>query len=275
MGAQSADLHAGLTAYCILVLGAGFVGLGSQGLRLLGVGERKVRAARTLIDRAEPKTWRAAAWEFLTGPARAYHVRSSRLWTCGYACYHAAIFMVVTGYAFSLARLVQAFFFGTIPEFDTGLPGPQSHSIANGLAFVFGNAEQFPSTFLFGRFAPWFRGLTACELPLAVTGNACLLYAALRKDTGAIRRDLDPAAGGLRLDGIFSGQHLLVRLIILAIIAMEFAGRFAWLPGVAYAHAFLGLTLIGLVPFTYLRHIPLAPLAVWQAVRRRRWRTIA
>jgi hypothetical protein len=63
---------------------------------------------------------------------------------------------------------------------------------------------------------------------------------------------------------------LLVRLIILAIIWTEFAGRFGWLPYAASWHALLATMLIAAAPFTYLSHAPLAPLAIWGAVQRRR-----
>jgi hypothetical protein len=253
------------------------IGLGLKTLRLLRLarGPHRPSAIQT-IDAPAGLSFGQAAWFFFTLPARRFHRQASRSWTYGYIFYHLAIFMVVAGYAASSLILGWDMLTGqAIPNFTTGLSGPGNWLPSNVMALIFGNAEVFPSTFLFGSYAPMFRAFAACELPLAVIGNLCLLLTVLRRANGSVRHDLDPAAQNLRLTGAFSGQHLLVRLLIFSIIAMEFAGRFGWIPGIAYYHALFGMTLIALLPFTYLAHIPLASLAVWLAVQRRHRNAVA
>ena len=91
-----------------------------------------------------------------------------------------------------------------------------------------------------------------------------------RARVGAIRRGLDSVSTQVRHAGRFSGQRLLVRVTILSIIALEFIGRFDGYKFAARYHAAVAFTLIALVPVTYLTHIPLAPVVMWQAITRRR-----
>lgn len=267
----------GLSAFACLALGGCGLGLLFKLIRLLLLGwPRHVPPARVLRDAPEPLPWFTAFRKMLFSPLRHFHRRSSRSWTVGYALYHGAIFMVVGGYAVS--ALIIALRWGAhapILDYATGVATAGPTTLANVLALIFGNAEQLPSSFLFGSWAPWFRTMAWCELPLAVAGNACLLYTLLHGRLGAVRHALDPAVKNLRLRGAFSGQHLLVRSIVFGIIVLEFIGRFNWVPGIAYAHAWLGLALVALFPFTYLAHIPLAPLALGLAILRRRRHAVA
>jgi hypothetical protein len=201
---------------------------------------------------------------------------SSRAWTCGYLFYHLAIILVVAGYTASAAIILHNIASGIpIPDFHPQLPEVAAHSTANILAFIFGNAEPYASKYLFGSFSPWFQHIAWFDFPLAIVGNACLLHTVLRRRVGAVRNDLDSAVRGIRLRGEFSGQHLLIRVIILSIILLEFMGRLSIGPVVAYYHAFLGLTLIAIFPYTYLVHIPLAPVVAWLAFQRRQRNAIA
>jgi hypothetical protein len=266
-----------LAVLAVLTISACGLGLMVKLVRLLRLGwPRHIPASLTLIGAPAPLPWFIALRRMLLSPSRHFHRFSSRVWTTGYAFYHSAILMVVGGYAVSSIIIIcMLVMHAPILDFTSHalIAGPTG--IANVLVLIFGNAEQLPSSFLFGSWAPWFRALAWCELPLAVTGNVCLLSALFQRRLGAVRHDLDPAVQNLRLRGVFSGQHLLVRSTIFSIILLEFIGRFDWIPGIAYGHAALGMLLIALFPFTYLAHIPLAPLALGLAILRRRRHAIA
>jgi len=266
-----------LSIFAILALFSCALGLCLKFIRLLELGwPRHIPSAPILYDAPPPLPWHMSLRKILLSPAGHFHRHSCRSWTWGYALYHSAILMVVGGYAVSsLIIAVKIALHSPLLDYATGtlIPGPTTW--VNLLALVFGNAEHQPSLFLFGPWAPAFRSLAWCELPLAVAGNFCLLYTLLHRRMGAVRHDLDVAVQDLRLRGEFSGQHLLVRLIIFTIIVLEFIGRFQWVPGIAYAHAWMGMLLIALFPITYLVHIPLAPLALGLALLRRRRNAVA
>ena len=78
----------------------------------------------------------------------------------------------------------------------------------------------------------------------------------------------------VRQAGRFSGQHLLVPLVILTIITLEFVGRRDGCKQAASLHTLVAFTLIALVPLTYLAHVPLAPVMLWQALSRRRFNRV-
>jgi hypothetical protein len=266
-----------LTLFAVLASGGCCLGLLFKLMRLLRLGWKpQIPPSVKLFDAPKPLAWHTALRKVLISPAGHFHRHACRSWTWGYALYHSAILMVVSGYALSFGiLLVKIATHAPILDFATHslVAGPTT--ISNLLALIFGNAEHMPSVFLFGTWAPWLSALAWCELPLAVAGNACLLYTLLHGRMGAVRHDLDVAVQDLRLRGEFSGQHLLVRLVIFTIIGMEFMGRFNLIPGIAYAHAWMGMLLIALFPFTYLVHIPLAPLALGLAIWRRRQHAIA
>jgi nitrate reductase gamma subunit len=66
-----------------------------------------------------------------------------------------------------------------------------------------------------------------------------------------------------------------VRLLIFSIIWTELLARLHVVEGIVFAHAFLGLLLLSMLPFTYLFHIVYNFLAIFYAVRRRMNRAIA
>ena len=84
--------------------------------------------------------------------------------------------------------------------------------------------------------------------------------------------DLDPATRKIRTRGIFSAQHMLVGLMVLAIIIMEVLGRLVVQPAIVYVHAALALTLILFFLDTYLSHLAYVPLTLYIAVQKRRHR---
>jgi hypothetical protein len=232
---------------------------------------RSMRPAQRLISEPKRSSFRSAWLAATVRPWATFHRRTDRLWAVGYALYHVAIVLVVLGYATALGIIALRFHQNhPLPSFLDPSPRATRLSISNLMLWVFGNADTTASRVLFGQSAPVFRAVAWLELPLALAGNTCLLVVATRARVGAIRRGIDSVSEPLRYQGRFSGQRLLVRLLILSIIALEFAGRFDSFRQAAVYHTVVAFTLIALIPVTYLTHIPLAPLALWQAVSRRR-----
>lgn len=232
---------------------------------------QSIVASKSLISAPPPQSLRAACSATFTRPWTTFHRKTDRLWAVGYACYHWAIAMLVIGYVTSLVIVVANIAHGhVIPDYFTQDPNVTNTSMGNLITWIFGNADKSASQFLFGRFATTFRAVAWLELPLALVGNTCLLAVVIRARVGAIRRGLDSASTQVRHAGRFSGQHLLVRITILTIIALEFVGRFDGYKSAARYHGAVAFTLIALVPLTYLTHIPLAPVVIWQAIGRRR-----
>jgi hypothetical protein len=253
------------------------IGLVDQFVRLMMVSwPRNIQAAIELVDAPPaPSLW-IITKRLLLGPARHFHYKAIPIWTLGCTFYHVAILLTVASYVLSAAILLSKIATGVpLPDFHRPLHGEASLAAANILAFIFGNAEEFPSRFLFGSFAPCFQAVAWIDLPLAVIGNGFLLYTVLRRQIGTIRSRLDEAMIHRQLRGHFSGQRLLVRLLILSIILAEFIGRLGWMPNIAYYHALLALILVAAIPYTYLRHIPLSPLVAWLAIWRQRRNAIA
>ncbi|SEM14539.1 hypothetical protein SAMN04489760_10562 [Syntrophus gentianae] len=266
-----------LTCYFYTAMGLCGFGLLDRFVRLIMVGlPRHTRAAIELVDAPSPPSFGTIAKRLLLGPALHFHYKANRIWTLGCTLYHLAILLTVTGYVVATGILLSKIAGGVaIPDFHRPMPGGNSLAISNLLAFIFGNAEKFPSQFLFGSWAAFFQAIAWFDLPLAVMGNGCLLYTVLRRQVGSIRHRLDDAMIEKQLRGQFSGQRLFVRLMIFSIILAEFIGRMGWMPNIAYYHAVLALSLIAALPFTYLVHIPLSPLAAWLAIWRRRRNAIA
>ena len=237
---------------------------------------RHTPAAIKTIDAPSPPSFKTIAHNMVLGPGKHFHHKANLVWTIGYTFYHIAIFTLFTSYAISTVILLRKITLGIpIPDFQQPASIATNLSISNILAYIFGNAEPFPSHFLFGKFAPFFHLTAWIDLPFALIGNGCLLYTVLRKRIGAIRFDIDEAMQNTRIKGMFSGQHLMVRIIILSIILSEFIGRLGWIPTIAFYHSILALSLIAILPFTYLVHIPLAPLVLWLGFHRQRHNAIA
>jgi nitrate reductase gamma subunit len=79
----------------------------------------------------------------------------------------------------------------------------------------------------------------------------------------------------MRTRGWLMWDRVVVRLMIFTIIWTELLARLHVVEGIVFVHAFLGLMLMTLLPFTYLFHIVYNFLAVFYAVRRRRSRAVA
>jgi hypothetical protein len=230
----------------------------------------------TALQAPVRKSWLQSGRELLVNPWFFFHSRANRVWSHGYVAYHFGIVSIIVGYALSAGLLAwKGQHHVPIPDLAWGAPSAQSTSPANLLALVFGNAEPIPLHFLFGRFATLFRDFSWLELAAAVYGNGCLLFSLLKWRQGSLNGDVDPATRGIRWPGIGSKQHGLVRGIIFTIILTEILGRMHITENIRYWHAGLGLTLLVLIPFTYLNHILIAPIALWNAARRRHNLTIA
>jgi nitrate reductase gamma subunit len=214
--------------------------------------------------------------EVLINPITHFYSKSNKTWNRGYMFYHIAIITKVIGY--SLAALILMIHVGkgnAIPDVGAHATGSYNYSPANLLAIIFGNGEYLQANFLFGDLAPLFVNITWVAVMFAVAGNLHMVYTVLRNRNAAITGDIDDAAKGVRTKGRFMWDRTVVRLLIFTIIWTELFARLHLVDGIVFVHAFLGLTLLTLFPFTYLFHMVYNFLALFYATRRRMARTIA
>ncbi len=238
---------------------------------------RKVRGiTRAFEGGPSPISLLEALKQVIITPITRFSAGSNQTWSRGYALYHIAIVTEVTGY--SLAALLVFFHVALghpVPDVAAHATQSTNYSPANLLAIVFGNAEHLQSHFLFGSLAPVFVSFTWIAVVFAVLGNMHMVYTALRGRNGAVLGDIDAAASGRRIAGQFMWDRTIVRLIIFSIIWTELLARLEAVEGIVFVHAFLGLLLFTLLPFTYLFHIAYNFLAIFYATRRRAARMIA
>lgn len=227
----------------------------------------------------DPPESRGAVESFvgvLWGPIKNYYLQANSRWAWGFVLYHIAIITVTTGYiisAFILAsRVIQG---DPIPNVATGAAESQAYNLTNFLAIIFGNAEPVVAEFLFGGWADAFIAITWVDVGIALLGNLSLMVTVLGRRTGAVLADLESATAGIRTSGTFQWDSFLIRATIFLIIWMEVLGRLNVAHDVVYYHAILGVTLIMLTPFTYLRHILFIPITLYYATKRRMNRTVA
>jgi nitrate reductase gamma subunit len=214
--------------------------------------------------------------QVIIDPVRRFYSRSNRTWSRGYMLYHMAITTKVVGY--SLAGLIVLFHVVlglAVPDVAAHQAASYNYAPANLLAIVFGNGEALQSNFLFGPLSTAFVSITWVALLFAVAGNVHLLYTAIRNRGGAIRGDIDQAAANIRHGGWKMWDRMAVRSVIFCIIWTELFARLHIFDGIVFVHAFLGLVLLTILPFTYLFHMIYNFLAIGYAVRRRITRTIA
>lgn len=243
----------------------------------VAITNRKPRGRTpTALDAPEPMPTFEAIKKVLFGPITHFYLKANRTWARGYMFYHVAIITILSGYALSALILAVRILSGSpVPDVALGIPESYNYSPANLLAIVFGNAEHLQAPYLFGRLAGIFIAVTWVAVLFGLYGNTNLLITILRKKSGAVMDDLDPAARGIRTPGHFSWEHLFVTLLVFSIIWTEILARLELVPGIVYYHAALGLTIFAVFPFTYLFHIVYAFIAVYFAVQRRKNRTIA
>lgn len=272
-------MEALLNAIAPIALSIFVVGIGLRFVRwfqALLIGG-KVRGITAQFEgAASPISLREAFKEVVVGPVRNFAFRANRGWSHGYMFYHIAIITEATGYSLAALILFGHILLGhAIPDVGEHVAASTNYSPANLLAIVFGNGEHLQADFLFGPLAPVFVGVTWIAVLFAVAGNINMLLTAIRERNGAVLGDIDPAAKGVRIKGSMRWDRLAVRLIIFTIIWTEFLARLELIPGIVYLHALLGLTLLTLLPFTYLFHMVYNFLAIFYATRRRMARTIA
>jgi hypothetical protein len=212
----------------------------------------------------------------IVGPIKNFYSGADRTWNRGYMFYHIAIITEVIGYSLAALILFINILMGhPVPDVAAHTAASTNYAPANLLAIVFGNGEYLQAQFLFGNLANLFIGVTWIAVLCAVAGNLHMMYTALLGRNGAIRGDIDQAARGFRVKGRFRWDRLVVRGLIFTIIWTELLARLHVVEGIVFVHALLALTLMTLLPFTYLFHMPYNFLAIFYATRRRMARTIA
>ncbi len=214
--------------------------------------------------------------QVFVNPVTRFHHKANPTWTRGYLIYHIAIVTKVFGYSLAaLILLIRIVLGHHVPDVGAHAAASYNYEPANLLAIVFGNGEHLQAAYLFGPFAPAFIGITWVAVVCAVIGNMHLLITAIRRRSAAVIAGLDPATRDIRTSGRMMWDRVAVRLVIFTIIWTELLARLEAVEGIVFAHAFLGLVLLTLLPFTYLFHMIYNVLAAWYAVRRRMARTIA
>jgi nitrate reductase gamma subunit len=272
-------MEAFLNAVAPIALAIFVVGIGLRFERWFKalVTKRKARGVTANYQGGpSPISMREAFRAVVVNPVTHFYSNANRTWSRGYVLYHMAIITEVVGYSLAALILFIHIILGNpVPDVAAHAAQSWNYSPANLLAIVFGNGEHLQSHFLFGGFAPFFVGFTWIAVVFAVAGNLHMMYTALRKRNGAITGAIDPAAKDVRIKGKFMLDRLVVRGLIFTIIWTELLARLEVVEGIVFVHAFLALTLLTILPFTYLFHMVYNFLAIFYATRRRMARTIA
>ncbi len=271
-------IHA-LNVYAPLALLLSFLGVAYKAsLHLARVFTRRRfhGQAPNAVDAPPRLGFLTAVSRVLVFPTKRFSLRSNPVFALGAVFYHVGIVTISAGYAASVAILGYHLFAGhPIPDVSTGAAASDNLSISNLFAIIFGNAEPLQSRFLFGPLARAFVVSTSLVVVSALVGNTLLLLTHLRGRSGAVLGDLDPAAKGLRVRGMFKPSHLAVTALVYAIIWTELLARLDVVHGMVYVHAMLGATLILVFPYTYLFHMLYGFVGVYYAARRWQARYIA
>lgn len=232
-----------------------------------GVGGRTKNA----IDNPE---YRGSAFTVIQSAAK-FSTKSNKLYTYGLIFYHIDIIILSLAYALTAFRMIVAAINDHgILDVTTGVIG-NNYSMSNILAIVFGSGEPLQATFLYGDFASIYMNFTWGLIILAVVGNLMIIMSRIfQNGGGSVVSDIDPAATGVRVDGINNKSHLIISLIIFGIIWSEILARLHVYENAVYYHAFLGVTILMLVPFTYLIHTVYIPVYLYYAAKRYKYRYI-
>ncbi|MCS7205331.1 MAG: hypothetical protein NZ853_06505 [Leptospiraceae bacterium] len=228
-----------------------------------------------IADKIEPRGIIESVILFFKSPT----TRASRgnpIFAIGAILYHIGIITVTTGYGISLVILLYHIFNGNpIPDVSTHAAESYNYSLSNIFAIIFGNGEWLQAKFLFGPFAEFFVYFTWIIVISAFVGNTLLMVVHIFGLSGAITKDIDPAARGVRRKGRFKFSHLALTALVYAIIWTEILARLEIVHGIVYIHSILGATMIMIFPYTYLFHMFSAPIAVFYGARRWRYRYLA
>ncbi|GIX40560.1 MAG: hypothetical protein KatS3mg129_0293 [Leptospiraceae bacterium] len=227
------------------------------------------------IDGIQPRGMMESIVKFFLTPTK-HATRGNPLFAIGAVLYHIGIITVSTGYGISLLILLYHILKGNpIPDISTGMTESYNYSLSNIFAIIFGNGEWLQAKFLFGDLADLFVYFTWIIVISAFIGNSLLMIVHIFSLSGAIIKDIDPAAKGVRLKGRFNLSHLLFTSLVYAIIWTEILARLEIFHGMVYIHSILGATMILIFPYSYLFHMFYAPVAVYYGARRWRYRYIA
>jgi len=200
---------------------------------------------------------------------------SNPLYYWGLILYHIDIITLSLAYAVTTARMIIATHNDHgILDVATGTIG-KNYSLSNILAIIFGSGEPLQADFLYGTYASVYMNITWVLIVFAVIGNLMIIISRISQNGGgSVVSDIDATAKGVRVDGINNKSHLLVSLIIFAIIWSEIVARLHLVENAVYYHSFLGVTVLLLVPFTYLIHTVYIPVYLYYAARRYKYRYI-
>lgn len=228
------------------------------------------------LDPAPPKTWIAAFGQALVHPIARFPMVSNPIWTWGISLYHVGIALTMGAYATTalvlLPRLLQG---EPVPDVALELDHSFNYSVANLLTLVFAFGEPHVADYLFGSWADTVIQVTWIEVLFAASGNLLLLLVRLYSLNGAMTHELDPSVRGRRVSGRRPLVNSVVTFVIAGIIWTEILARLEIVPHIVLIHTMLGATLLLLLPFSYLMHIPYSIVALAHAAGRRRSGAVA
>lgn len=232
-----------------------------------GIGGRTKNA----VDNPE---FRGSAFTVINRAAK-FSKNSNPLYTWGLILYHIDIITLSIAYAVTTVRMIMSSMANEgILDVASGTIG-NNYSMSNILAIIFGSGEPLQAEFLYGSYASLYMNFTWVLIVFAVIGNLMVIISRItQKGGGSVVSDIDPTAKGVRVAGINNKSHLLVSLIIFGIIWSEIIARLHLMENAVYYHAFLGVTVLLLVPFTYLIHTVYIPVYLYYAAKRYKYRYI-
>ena len=210
-----------------------------------------------------------ASWKQWNRKANPFH-------SAAIAVYHTCIITEASSYGFALLSVFAAMTFGKpIPDVRHHLTESYNYRASNALGIVFSNAKPLHAHFLFGPLGPVFTAVTSVVVICAFFAIGTLFFMHWSNNAGTTMRAIDSVSMEVKTKSSTSWQNRTLTLIIFAIICMEICGRLELLRCACLLHVFLGVTLLMLLPFTLLVHIPLSPLTLWMAGSRWRQRHVA
>ncbi len=214
--------------------------------------------------------------QFFSRPMLNFHRKTNRFWAFGYFLYHIAIVTMACGYMLSTIIL--------ITKHVQNIPFPVLFESSNCSQFcptniaglIFGNGEIMISEFLFGKYASLFRTITWIDISIACTGNLLLMITLILKKMGYYSGKVDLASKNFKLKGKRNIEQAIVRSIIFCIIWSEILSRLHFMDNyLLVLHIALGLCLILLLPFFYLKHIIFLPFIISSNAEKRQLCIIA
>lgn len=268
-----------LEVYAPLALFVCIVGLTYKVARHLALilTRRRPRGPSPLaLDPPPKKTWLVAFGQAFVHPIARFPLVSNPIWTWGISLYHVGIALTLGAYATTALVLLPHLLQGApVPDVAQGLEASDNYSIANLMTLVFAFGEPLVANHLFGSWSDLVIQVTWIEVLFAASGNLLLILVRLYSLNGAMTHELDPSVRGRRVSGRRPPMNTVVTFIIAGIIWTEILARLEIVPHIVLIHTILGATLLLLLPFSYLMHIPYSMVALFHAASRRRSGAIA